>query len=621
MSEPPARGAGIGRLFDSGHLLAALLVIGIAVGVAVAPPPESRLNGAVHDFAHVVVFALMGVVVGRSIAGSRGLTAAALLAVLALSGAMGWATEAIQARLGGVLSVGDIGRDLLGGLTGAMLAAAIARRPRWPWAAAALAGLAAGFAPLAGTWQEYRARDARFPLLFDAAVPATHAWSHLMSGEPLRIVLLPAALQAPTGTVAVEMPLDAGRYQGLQIDEPTPDWRAWRSLCAQLANPGDAPLRLTLRAEDVAASTDADRFDSEFALEPRTYRRHCAELAHLVPLRPGRRIESSLPCSAPSCCTGTSRRASGCWSRASGWNVELAAAKRASSPPGLPQDPLSPCPCQRLRSAVSPMASGPSPRFPRSRSSAQSRTPKCCAMHRMTSATCSCSRSSRRPCCRCCRPAGAAPARWPQRPRSRCRSAPWSNCVQFLTGGDASVGDLVRDLLGYAIGVAICLARGSRRRTPRRTLPPHLASGGHSGSSPRSAWSRTFVPLVRTAMAYPKRLQLLPLLADPNVPATLALVEIEPPAQRARDAARPMEPCAWRARDRAVSLEQGPWPGLRLREPAPDWRAYRSLQLDLVNPGTQPLSLVLRIDDDDSRGDLYAQRHNGTLVLAAGRGS
>ena len=275
-----------------GETLVALLVIGtIAAVVALAPPPASRLNAAVHDFSHVVVFALAGLAATRALWRESGGWPIALGAVIVLGAGLGYATEFAQSRLGGTLSPGDVGRDLLGALTGFAFAAVLRGPARIAWALAGVAGLVIGFVPLWQTWRDYGARDARFPVLFDPAVAASHAWTGSVSGEPLRIALLPEAWRATDGTLAAELRLEGGDYQGLQFDEPTPDWRGHETWCIDLVNPGDQPLRVTLRAEDVAAPQESERFSADVTLAPRTRERVRLPLRELHPPAPGRALD------------------------------------------------------------------------------------------------------------------------------------------------------------------------------------------------------------------------------------------------------------------------------------------------------------------------------------------
>jgi hypothetical protein len=64
-----------------------------------------------------------------------------------------------------------------------------------------------------------------------------------------------------------------------------------------------------------------------------------------------------------------------------------------------------------------------------------------------------------------------------------------------------------------------------------------------------------------------------------------------------------------------VQPERGHWPGLSLEEAWPDWRAYSTLAIDLSNPGTQALSVFVRIDDRRTDPH-YRDRYNQQFELA-----
>lgn len=61
----------------------------------------------------------------------------------------------------------------------------------------------------------------------------------------------------------------------------------------------------------------------------------------------------------------------------------------------------------------------------------------------------------------------------------------------------------------------------------------------------------------------------------------------------------------------------GPWPGVSIDEPWPDWRDYSRLAIEVINPGAQALELILRIDDR-RHNNQYDDRFNHTLTIAAG---
>ena len=248
--------------------LAAALVLGISAVVTFAPPPNTRFNASLHDVAHVIVFALVGFAVTRALehAGRRATTA--LIAVLALGLALGVLTESAQAMLGGSLSVGDIGRDLLGCAVGFCVTQSLgAARLRAAWAIAALLGLAAGVLPFVQVLQQYSQRDGRMPVLLDAAVPGTLRWA-LSAEGPLKLADLPADLQRAPGERAIAISMQRGRYPRVTLEEPSPRWNTWRVLKLDLANPGDTALELGVRVDDAGRPEYGDRFGGKVLLAP-----------------------------------------------------------------------------------------------------------------------------------------------------------------------------------------------------------------------------------------------------------------------------------------------------------------------------------------------------------------
>jgi hypothetical protein len=66
-----------------------------------------------------------------------------------------------------------------------------------------------------------------------------------------------------------------------------------------------------------------------------------------------------------------------------------------------------------------------------------------------------------------------------------------------------------------------------------------------------------------------------------------------------------------------ADLATGLWPGFTLSELMPDWRGYHVLKVDLGNPGSTELPLLLRVNDRAHRGDTD-DRFNMELLLPPG---
>jgi hypothetical protein len=58
-------------------------------------------------------------------------------------------------------------------------------------------------------------------------------------------------------------------------------------------------------------------------------------------------------------------------------------------------------------------------------------------------------------------------------------------------------------------------------------------------------------------------------------------------------------------------------PGLSFHEPMPDWRAFKTLVVDVQNPASEPLTLGVRVHEI-GHGAVYSDRFNQHFTLAAG---
>jgi len=155
--------------------------------------------------------------------------------------------------------------------------------------------------------------------------------------------------------------------------------------------------------------------------------------------------------------------------------------------------------------------------------------------------------------------------------------------VQALVGRDGSWGDLFHDLLGCLGGVSWLIARECRlagRHRPWRTALLSIAM---------LCALAALAPLAWTTFAY---------------------------AARAREA-----PVFWRADSAPMQLfshrEAGRYPALVIHEPPADWRAYRTLVVEVVNG--QPLALELNVRVHDRwHDDRYSDRFNMHRLIEPG---
>jgi VanZ family protein len=71
--------------------------------------------------------------------------------------------------------------------------------------------------------------------------------------------------------------------------------------------------------------------------------------------------------------------------------------------------------------------------------------------------------------------------------------------------------------------------------------------------------------------------------------------------------------------DRAldVEFEAAQFPGVSFHEPVPDWRPFKTLAIDVENPGAKALGLTVRVHDV-GRGRFFADRFNRSFSFAPG---
>lgn len=172
--------------------------------------------------------------------------------------------------------------------------------------------------------------------------------------------------------------------------------------------------------------------------------------------------------------------------------------------------------------------------------------------------------------------------------------------LQAMLGRDASWDDLWRDAQGIVAATGWQLMRDPRLRGTGNLHAARLAGLALAVAGVAMiAW-----PPVASGLARIDRDRSFPVLADFDRPRAMHFVNplggatVEwaalPPAARAGAA---------QTHALRVSAAGRAWWGVTLREPVPDWRAYRSLCLTLSNPAHQSLTVELRLHDTASHTD------------------
>ena len=169
--------------------------------------------------------------------------------------------------------------------------------------------------------------------------------------------------------------------------------------------------------------------------------------------------------------------------------------------------------------------------------------------------------------------------------------------VQPLTGRDNSLHDVGTDLLGISAALLLVATGLLPSRDWRRSLL--LASA-------LAATASVVWPVAYTIAAYRHRVALAPRLLDLGSGLGRQFL------QRRGIRIDPRPPGGW-----LITPLQNPWPGLTIDEVLPDWRDYRNLLVDVSNPGTLPVTLLVRIDDRGP-GNRYVDHYNNSTILAPG---
>jgi hypothetical protein len=164
-----------------------------------------------------------------------------------------------------------------------------------------------------------------------------------------------------------------------------------------------------------------------------------------------------------------------------------------------------------------------------------------------------------------------------------------TEAAQIPLSRDADWGDIFMNLAGGAIGIAL-VAAFDRALTRRLRL-------GAGAVATLGGLGIAFSALT-VLEAHFRKLSAFPLIVSGS---TCAQVELLVPqsSQIECDSLPPQWAHVEGERGARVVLMTGQWPGFAIDEPVADWSGYRELVLDLVNPGSTPLDLVIRVHDRD----------------------
>jgi hypothetical protein len=198
-----------------------------------------------------------------------------------------------------------------------------------------------------------------------------------------------------------------------------------------------------------------------------------------------------------------------------------------------------------------------------------------------------------------------------------------SEVIQHYTGGDASVGDLVRDVLGAAAALLLALAF--------QWQPAPANAGEARAASPapgRIAWRLLCALLAMTllgagffraasvAIARVQRDAAFPRICDFQHHWEDTFIET-----RDAELTRTPPPRGWN-RGLAGSVgrltfRRTKYPQILIHEPCPDWSHYDRIVFEVYSELPAPVRLSLRIDDAESGND-YGSQYNAPLKIHPG---
>lgn len=174
--------------------------------------------------------------------------------------------------------------------------------------------------------------------------------------------------------------------------------------------------------------------------------------------------------------------------------------------------------------------------------------------------------------------------------------------IQWFTYRDPSWKDFRTDVIGVAAFVSCYALFDSRIAHLRRALMPLVAI----------TLSVLLWPVAVTAHAYYERNRAFPLIFDLNRGIGMYFITTRQVNTRIETM-----PAPWSSESALrVDFLPGKWQGIELREPPSDWREFDELLVDLVNPTSETLRVVVRVDDEQHNWK-YADRYNGNFDIAS----
>jgi VanZ family protein len=259
------------RDLDNPWLFPLSLLVTTAILLSTNLPGHYKLVYALQDSGHFLIFTLLSLTALWSYRKrGEGLIWRVMLGCLLF----GVLIEGVQSQIGRDPSLYDLLMDLLGIVSGVVLYLGFVRRS-FPFgmtlAAVAILALAA-FSRPAYWLMVYRVRADLFPRLMD---PESYFANGLLEANPggeINRIDLPENWSIPPELgihSCIYVSLPGGRWPGIDMAEPEPDWRGYESLNLAIYSDQENDLTLILRIHDRMHNNRVeDRFKRRLTVGP-----------------------------------------------------------------------------------------------------------------------------------------------------------------------------------------------------------------------------------------------------------------------------------------------------------------------------------------------------------------
>jgi hypothetical protein len=265
-------------------------------------PGHGKYAGVLQDSCHAPAFGALSVIALILLARWSKAPHTLLMqnaAVVLLMLVLAVTTELVQGLLGRDAELDDVVSDVVGslGATGVWTLLQLrtstepaARAGRLVAALVCIATFGYWIQPMVTCAAAYWHRAAQFPVLAQFHSQRDFYFLH-SGGSKSRIVATPGT-DGDAGDTALEVDLDHGRWPGITLFEPAPDWRPYRTLAIDLGNPGSRALLLHVRVNDRTHNDEFDdRFNDSISLPPGTRTTFRIPLEKIASSPHGRRMD------------------------------------------------------------------------------------------------------------------------------------------------------------------------------------------------------------------------------------------------------------------------------------------------------------------------------------------